>query len=97
MKVLNFELTQQVFEIFTDLSDKITFNYNVQEGESSNVKEVSEHEYLINLHIAEHESNDIASFKFIHEICHIYQIETGIIELLNVRVRWIYQKIIKQN
>ena len=77
MKVLNFELTQQVFEIFTDLSDKITFNYNIQAGELSNVKQISEHEYLINLHITEHESNDVASFKFIHEICHIYQIETG--------------------
>lgn len=86
MKILNFELTTQALKIFNDLSDKITFDYNVESGAVSDMKQVSEHEYLINLHIIENESNDIASFKFIHEICHIYQIETGyyrIIKCLN--------------
>lgn len=85
MNVCGIELTQQATEIYEDIKSKIDFNYVCTIGETSSVKQVAEHQYQIELCLIP-EDIDKFSFIFIHEIGHIYQIETGYKRILRSTV-----------
>lgn len=77
MEVCGIELTQRATEIYEDIKSKVDFNYICQIGPTNSVKRASEHSFIIEISPGSDETAEMFSFKFIHEIAHIYQFMNG--------------------
>lgn len=74
MNILGHELSTQANEICKDLKSNIKINLSICKDTNTYVSINSNHSYTI--HISE-KPLDTLEFRFIHEMCHIYQFENG--------------------